>query len=127
MTYVQYHGQCLPAHPVYPSSNQIAARIRQIIRDAENIARARKNPENFPTSLAFQLTGGILYLRSLKTLSNAGAASVKVATSVNNLKTCILGLKRAVPVRIGARRSTCFQPLQALFRIRVKTDRKSNF
>lgn len=102
MTYVQYQGQCLPA-------------------------RVRKNPENFSTPLAFQTSGGILYLRSLKTPSVAGAASVKVATSVNNLKTCILGLKRAVPVRIGARLLTCFQPLQALFRIRVKTDRERNF
>ena len=106
MVHVNYQGRCFEAHPVYPTSIQIAARIRQIIRDAESIARAGKNPENFPTSLAFHLTGGILYLRSLKTLSNAGAASVKVATSVNNLKTCILGLKRAVPARIGARRST---------------------
>ena len=102
MTYVQYQGQCLPAH-------------------------VRKNPENFPTSLAFQTSVGILYLRSLKTLRTAGAASVMVATSVNNLKTCILGLKRAVPARIGARLYACFQPLQALFRIRVKTDRKRNF
>lgn len=102
MTYVQYQGQYLPA-------------------------RVRKNPENFPTSLAFQTSGGILYLRSLKTLLLAGAASVKVATSVNKFKTCILGLKRAVPVRIGARLVACFQPLQALFRVRVKTDRERNF
>jgi len=48
MTYVQYQGQCLPAHPVYPSSNQIAARLRQIISDAEQIARAgKKNHQNY--------------------------------------------------------------------------------
>ena len=48
MTYVQYQGQCLPAHPVYPSSNQIAARLRQIIRDAESIARAgKKQHQNY--------------------------------------------------------------------------------
>ena len=48
MTYVQYQGRCFEAHPVYPTSNQIAARIRQIIRDAENIARAgKKNHQNY--------------------------------------------------------------------------------
>ena len=91
-------------------------------------ARVRKNPENFPPALAFQATGDILYPRSLKTLSNAGAASVKAATSVNTTSrpNSVLGLERAVPARIGARRYACFQPLQALFRARVKTDRKSN-
>ncbi|WP_302454380.1 hypothetical protein [Victivallis vadensis] len=41
MVYINYHGQYLAA-------------------------RVRKNPENFPTTLAFQATGGILYSRSLK-------------------------------------------------------------
>lgn len=87
----------------------------------------RNFPEIRKKTLAFQATGDILYPRSLKTLSLAGAASVKAATSVNNLKTELhLGLERAVPARIGARLVTCFQPLQALFRARVKTDRKSN-
>ena len=36
MTYVNFNGQCLPAHPVYPSSTQIAARIRQIILNVMN-------------------------------------------------------------------------------------------
>lgn len=46
--YVQYQGQCFEAHPVYPTSNQIAARLRQIIRDAESIARAgKKNHQNY--------------------------------------------------------------------------------
>lgn len=48
MTYVNLNGQYLPAHPVYPSSNQIAARLRQIIRDAESIARAgKKQHQNY--------------------------------------------------------------------------------
>ncbi len=48
MTYVQYQGRCLEAHPVYPTSNQIAARLRQIIRDAESIARAgKKQHQNY--------------------------------------------------------------------------------
>ena len=48
MTYVNFNGQCLPAHPVYPSSTQIAARLRQIIRDAESIARAgKKQHQNY--------------------------------------------------------------------------------
>lgn len=48
MTYVQYHGRCLEAHPVYPTSNQIAARLQQIIRDAESIARAgKKDHQNY--------------------------------------------------------------------------------
>ena len=48
MTYVQYQGRCLEAHPVYPTSTQIAARLRQIIRDAENIARAgKKQHQNY--------------------------------------------------------------------------------
>ncbi len=46
--YVQYHGRCFEAHPVYPTSNRIAARIRQIISDAEQIARAgKKNHQNY--------------------------------------------------------------------------------
>lgn len=46
--YVQYQGRCLEAHPVYPTSNQIAARLRQIIRDAESIARAgKKQHQNY--------------------------------------------------------------------------------
>lgn len=48
MTYVQYRGRCLEAHPVYPTSTSIAARLRQIIRDAESIARAgKKNHQNY--------------------------------------------------------------------------------
>ena len=48
MTYVQYQGRCFEAHPVYPASNQIAARLRQIIRDAESIARAgKKQHQNY--------------------------------------------------------------------------------
>ena len=48
MTYVQYQGRCFEAHPVYPTSTQIAARIRQIIRDAESIARAgKKQHQNY--------------------------------------------------------------------------------
>ena len=48
MVYVNYNGRCLEAHPVYPTSNQIAARIRQIIRDAESIARAgKKQHQNY--------------------------------------------------------------------------------
>ena len=48
MTYVQYQGRCFEAHPVYPTSTQIAARLRQIIRDAENIARAgKKQHQNY--------------------------------------------------------------------------------
>lgn len=48
MTYVQYQGRCFEAHPVYPTSNQIAARLRQIIRDAESIARAgKKQHQNY--------------------------------------------------------------------------------
>ena len=35
MVYVNYQGRCFEAHPVYPTSNQIAARLRQIISDAE--------------------------------------------------------------------------------------------
>lgn len=46
--YVQYQGRCFEAHPVYPTSNQIAARLRQIIRDAESIARAgKKQHQNY--------------------------------------------------------------------------------
>lgn len=46
--YVTLNGRSFPAHPVYPTSNRIAARIRQIIRDAEQIARAgKKNHQNY--------------------------------------------------------------------------------
>ena len=48
MIHVNYQGRCFEAHPVYPTSNQIAARIRQIIRDAESIARAgKKQHQNY--------------------------------------------------------------------------------
>ena len=48
MVYVNYNGRCLEAHPVYPTSNQIAARIREIIRDAEQIARiGKKQHQNY--------------------------------------------------------------------------------
>lgn len=48
MVHVNYQGRCFEAHPVYPTSNQIAARLRQIIRDAEQIARAgKKNHQNY--------------------------------------------------------------------------------
>jgi hypothetical protein len=48
MTYVQYQGRCFEAHPVYPTSTSIAARLRQIIRDAESIARAgKKQHQNY--------------------------------------------------------------------------------
>ena len=48
MVHVNYHGRCFEAHPVYPTSNQIAARIRQIIRDAERTARAgKKQHQNY--------------------------------------------------------------------------------
>ena len=48
MVYVNYNGRCFEAHPVYPTSNQIAARLRQIIRDAESIARAgKKQHQNY--------------------------------------------------------------------------------
>ena len=48
MVYVNYQGRCFEAHPVYPTSTSIAARIRQIIRDAENIARAgKKQHQNY--------------------------------------------------------------------------------
>lgn len=48
MVYVNYNGRCLEAHPVYPTSNQIAARIREIIRDAEQIARTgKKQHQNY--------------------------------------------------------------------------------
>lgn len=48
MVHVNYHGRCFEAHPVYPTSTQIAARLRQIIRDAENIARAgKKQHQNY--------------------------------------------------------------------------------
>ena len=46
--YVTLNGRSFPAHPVYPTSNQIAARLRQIIRDAESIARAgKKQHQNY--------------------------------------------------------------------------------
>ena len=46
--YVTLNGRSFPAHPVYPTSTQIAARLRQIIRDAESIARAgKKNHQNY--------------------------------------------------------------------------------
>ena len=84
------------------------------------------HPQNSQKIRPQRLTGSsghaILYVRSLKTLLNAGVSSVKEAISVNNLKTGLhLGLKRAVPARIGARRLACFQPLQALLCVRVKT------
>lgn len=48
MVHVNYQGRCFEAHPVYPTSNQIAARLRQIIRDAESIARAgKKQHQNY--------------------------------------------------------------------------------
>lgn len=48
MVYVNYNGRCLEAHPVYPTSTQIAARLRQIIRDAESIARSgKKQHQNY--------------------------------------------------------------------------------
>ena len=48
MVHVNYQGRCLEAHPVYPTSTSIAARIRQIIRDAESIARAgKKQHQNY--------------------------------------------------------------------------------
>lgn len=48
MVYVNYNGRCLEAHPVYPTSNQIAARIREIIRDAERTARiGKKQRQNY--------------------------------------------------------------------------------
>lgn len=40
--YVQYQGRCFEAHPVYPTSNQIAARIREIIRESERVAATGK-------------------------------------------------------------------------------------
>lgn len=48
MVHVNYQGRCFEAHPVYPTSTSIAARIRQIIRDAEQIALAgKKNHQNY--------------------------------------------------------------------------------
>ena len=48
MVYVNYNGRCLEAHPVYPTSNQVAARIREIIRNAEQIARTgKKQHQNY--------------------------------------------------------------------------------
>ena len=48
MVYVNYNGRCLEAHPVYPTSSQIAARIREIIHDAEQIARTgKKQHQNY--------------------------------------------------------------------------------
>lgn len=48
MVHVNYQGRCFEAHPVYPTSNRIAARIRQIISDAEQIARAgKKQHQNY--------------------------------------------------------------------------------
>lgn len=48
MVHVNYQGRCFEAHPVYPTSTSIAARLRQIIRDAESIARAgKKQHQNY--------------------------------------------------------------------------------
>ena len=48
MVYVNYHGQYLAAHPIYPSSAMIAARILEIIRDAERTARTgKKQHQNY--------------------------------------------------------------------------------